>query len=71
MNETYPDSFRAKVARDLEKRGVAVILDDRVDSFPDGFSGSFKTFKGKEISADLIVCSLLSSGVYDLTLVRR
>ena len=55
LNEAYPDSFRKTVARNIRKRDVNVILDDRVDDLTISDAGVVITRSGRRLIADLVV----------------
>jgi len=65
LNDTYPQSWRKKVATQLLKRGVRLVLDDLVDDF-DIKSGRITTRGGKSIPADLVVCSFVPRHIHFL-----
>ncbi|KAK7014742.1 hypothetical protein VNI00_019294 [Paramarasmius palmivorus] len=56
MNSTYPDKFRVALQKQVEDRGIKVILDDSIGDVPPGVStGTITTNKGKRLNPDLIV----------------
>lgn len=57
LNEAYPDSFRKTVARNIRKRDVNLILDDRVDDLSISDAGVIITRGGRRLIADLVVRS--------------
>lgn len=54
LNNAYPDRWRKRVARDLEARGVKLVLGEYVDE-PEVKDGQISTRTKKSINADLIV----------------
>lgn len=57
LNDAYPKTFRTKVLKGLQRRGVEVICNDYVDNVPEGYvtSAGVTTRSGKRIPADLVV----------------
>ena len=54
LNDVYPDRWRRQVNESLQKRGVRLVLGDRVDDVVPK-DGKIVTRSGKEIPADLVV----------------
>ncbi|KAJ3522702.1 hypothetical protein NMY22_g11776 [Coprinellus aureogranulatus] len=54
LNDTYPDRWRRQVATSLEKRGVKLVLGDRLDDLQPK-EGRVTTRSGKVIEADLVL----------------
>ncbi|RXW19704.1 hypothetical protein EST38_g6154 [Candolleomyces aberdarensis] len=54
LNDVYPDRWRRQVNESLEKRGVRLVLGDRVDDVVPK-DGKIVTRSGKEITADLVI----------------
>ncbi|KAI3604034.1 apoptosis-inducing factor [Moniliophthora roreri] len=56
LNSTYPDKFRVAMQKQVEGRGIRVILDDSIGAVEAGVSkGAITTHKGKTLQPDLIV----------------
>mgnify|MGYP001290587524 CR=1 FL=1 len=58
LNDTYPESWRKYVGRNIAKRGVSLVLNDRLEDL-DPKEGFVTTAAGKRIPADLVVSSPL------------
>ncbi|KAJ3534618.1 hypothetical protein NMY22_g6850 [Coprinellus aureogranulatus] len=54
LNDTYPDRWRRQVATSLEKRGIKLVLGDRLDDLQPK-EGRVTTRSGKVIEADLVL----------------
>uniref|UniRef100_A0A0W0GER0 FAD/NAD(P)-binding domain-containing protein n=1 Tax=Moniliophthora roreri TaxID=221103 RepID=A0A0W0GER0_MONRR len=56
LNNTYPDKFRVAMQKQIESRGVKVIVDDSIGDVASGVSkGTLTTRKGKALQPDLVV----------------
>lgn len=60
MNNAYPDKYRNSLLEMLQKGGVDVILDDSLVNELPGRHGMVTTLAGRQISADLVVSTLLA-----------
>ena len=62
LNGTYPDKFRKNVEKRVRARGIDVVLDDRVELFPEaGDTLDLETRGGKMLEdVDLVVRALPS-----------
>ncbi|CDO72240.1 hypothetical protein BN946_scf184970.g92 [Trametes cinnabarina] len=55
LNDTYPDKFRKDIEQRVRRKGISLILGDKLDIPPEGTVG-VTTEKGKELpDADLVV----------------
>ncbi|KAJ7170069.1 FAD/NAD(P)-binding domain-containing protein [Mycena filopes] len=55
MNATYPAKFRTNLAKNLEARGINILLEDYIDELPLPGATTVTTRKGNVIEADLVV----------------
>ncbi|KAJ3522703.1 hypothetical protein NMY22_g11775 [Coprinellus aureogranulatus] len=54
LNETYPDYWRRQIIASLQKRGINVVLSDRLEDL-EPKDGKVTTRSGKTIPADLVI----------------
>lgn len=63
LNDRYPIKYRNALRQGAEKRGIELILGDKVDVAPEAAGEvnprSYTTQSGKEVTADLVVLCLL------------
>ena len=57
MNPVYPEGWRRSLTQKIAKRGVHLVLGDRIEDI-EPRNGVVKTTAGERIAADLVVSSL-------------
>lgn len=57
MHDFYPDKLRDYTGSQLTARGVEIILNDYIDSFPSEGHDKVRTRKGRDIVSDLVIVS--------------